>query len=37
MADVSYLTINESLNVERPILREELRYKLKNWVDKARK
>ena len=30
MADVSYLKINERSDVERPILRQSLKYKMKN-------
>ena len=30
MADVSYLNINERLNVERPRLQELIKYKMKN-------
>ena len=37
MVDVSYLKINERSNVEKPILRELLKYKMKNWVDKTTK
>ena len=37
MAEVSYLKINERLNVERPILQEWLKYKMKNKVDEATK
>ena len=32
MGDVSYLKINERSNAERPILREQLKYKIKNYL-----